>query len=240
MRSAFTDGFGALFSNTLLATVAALGFLAFTILVIDTLETAGGVPVGGLSGDAMNLFLSLTIAPLREEFGFRVLIIGLIAAFASIGKPWRSALKAIWRPSVAYEDVQNNTVTKAALGFALAASALTFGLVHVTSNSGWEIGKLPEAAYAGVVLGYIYIRYGFHAAVLVHWGIDYLGSVFAFFGQGAYGIPWTSDTGYFLQQVVTVDMIGVLGVSSFLVVSYLGIRWVLKRREEAASLRFEV
>jgi len=239
MRRAFADGPGALFSNTLLATLLSMGFLYFTILVIDTVETSGGIPVGGLSGDAMNLFASLTIAPLREEFGFRVLIIGTAAFLVSIARPAGPTLRAFWRPSASYEGVQRVGAPWAVIGFALLASSVMFGLLHIISGSGWEIGKLPEATFAGVVLGYLYIRYGFHVAVLVHWGIDYFGSVFAFFGQGVYGIPWTADNGYILQNVAVLDLV-VLGLASFLLVVYLGLRHYLRERSESAALGVEV
>ncbi len=230
LRGSFTEGFGTLLGNTFFVTLIATGFLAFSILVIDSLETSGGVPVGSLSGDAMQLLMSLTIAPLREELGFRMLIIGLVAVFVCLGKPWKTALKALWRPSASYEGEVNSTATQVALGVAVAVSSTAFGLVHIESGAGWQIGKLPEAAFAGLVLGYLYVRYGFHVAVLTHWGIDYLDSVYAFFGQGAFGIPWTSDNAYVLQQVVALDIVAFFGVASFLVVCYLGLRrWFAKR-----------
>ena len=224
LQSTFTDGLSGFLSNQLLVAIISTGFLAFTILMIDTLETSGGIPVGGLSGDALSLFVSLALAPLREEFGFRVLIIGLVALVLSLARPGGLTFRALWRPSAAYEGVVNLSLPWVALGFALAASSLVFGIAHVSSGSGWQIGKLPEAAYAGVVLGYLYIRYGFHVAVLVHWGIDFFGSVYSFFGQGAFGIPWTADNAYILQQIATADLVGVLGVASFLLVAYVGLQ----------------
>jgi membrane protease YdiL (CAAX protease family) len=239
LKEAFSEGFEKLFSNPLLVTIISTGFLYFTILAIDTVETSGGVPVGGLSGDAMNLFVSLALAPLREEFGFRLLIIGTVAFLVSALRPGGATVKAFWRPSASYEGVQRVALQWTAIGLALAASSLAFGLVHVTAGSGWEIGKLPEATFAGVVLGYMYIRYGFHVAVLMHWGIDYLGSVFAFFGQGAYGIPWTADNGYILQQVVQYDLLA-LGVASFLAVVFLGLQRYLLGKPGSKALAVEV
>jgi len=129
----------------------------------------------------------------------------------------------------------------AVLLVALAASSVAFGILHVSNGSGWAIGKLPEATFGGLVLGYLYIRYGLHMAVLTHWGIDYLGTVFAFFGQGAYGIPWGSSPGYILQQVTTANLswscpldgngcplVGIpaagIGLLSVILVAYAGLR----------------
>lgn len=236
-KRAFTEGFSAFFSNNLLVTLLATGFLAFTVLVVDSVETAGGIPIGSISGDPMELLLSLTVAPLREEFGFRMLMIGPIAALVALAVSRRAAPRALWRPSVCYEESPNfRTLAIVALGFGLFASSIVFGLAHIESNSGWEIGKLPEAAYAGVVLGYLYIKYGFHVAVLTHWGIDYFGSVFSLYGQGAYGIPWDSNSPFILQQLVNVDLLFLMGVASFLVVIYVGLQKIVRSRAEAAVI----
>lgn len=233
LRGTFTEGVGSLFRNTFFVTLISICFLGFTVLVIDSVETTGGVPVGNISGDAMQLFMSLTIAPLREEFGFRMILVGLPALLLCLGRGWTRALKSLWRPSASYEGDVNTTFQQVVLGAATVVSSVLFGVVHITSGAGWEIGKLPEAAIAGLVLCYVYIRYGFHVAVLTHWGIDYLDSVFAFFGQGAYGIPWTADNGYILQQVTAVDVVELFGVASFLAVCYLGLKGWLATRAAA-------
>jgi membrane protease YdiL (CAAX protease family) len=168
------------------------------------------------------LFFSNTSAPLIEEFGFRVCIIGAFALLLSTERSPRALLEALWRPASTYENEEIRAGKVYALSAVLVVSAIVFGLLHILSGSGWEIGKLPEATYGGLVLGYLYIRYGFHVAVLTHWGIDYLGSAFSFFGQGAYGIPWGSSPGYDLQQIVSLDLIKGIGLASFLLVLYLG------------------
>lgn len=224
LASTFREGFSGFFSNRLLVAVISIGFLVFTIGILDIFITSAGVPVGGISGDTLNLFFTLTIAPLREEFGFRFVMIGLLAAVACVGRPWKSLPSALWRPASLTENRPRELAVTGLLVAGLAISSITFGLVHILSGSGWQIGKLPEAAYAGLVLGYLYIRYGFHVAVLAHWGVDYLGTVYAFFGQGAYGIPYASDPGYVLQQVVSVDLLVLFGFGCFLVVMYAGLR----------------
>jgi CAAX prenyl protease-like protein len=235
LRGAFTEGVGSLFKNTFFVTLISICFLGFTILVIDSLETTGGVPVGSISGDAMQLLMSLTIAPLREEFGFRMLLVGVPAMALCLGRGWTRALKSLWRPSASYEGDVNTTRHQVVLAAFTVGSSLLFGWVHIANGGGWEIGKLPEAAFAGVVLSYVYIRYGFHVAVLTHWGIDYLDSVFAFFGQGVYGIPWTADNGYILQQITALDVVTLFGVASFLAVCYLGLKGWLVGRASAES-----
>jgi hypothetical protein len=214
------EGFDSFFRNNLLVTVISTGFLVFTASVVDLVETSAGVPVGGISGDPMQLIVGFSIAPLREELGFRVLLIGVTAFMIALGRPAKDVLRAVWRPSVLYEGKEAEYFVKPMLAVILAVSSVAFGAVHVLAGGGWDIGKLPEAAYAGLILGYLYIRYGFHVAVLVHWGVDYLGSVYALFGQGAYGIPWTSAVPFVAQQVVTADLLLLLGPACTILVGY--------------------
>jgi hypothetical protein len=217
------QGISALLSNDLVIIVVSIGFLTFTAYVVDILVAAGGVQIGGLTGDTLSLFFSTTSAPLIEEFGFRVCIIGIVALLLSKERSRRALLEALWRPASTYEKEEIRAGKVFALAAALVISAIIFGLLHILSGSGWEIGKLPEATYGGLVLGYLYIKYGFHVAVLTHWGIDYLLSAFSFFGQGAYGIPWGSTPGYALEQIVLLDLTMGIGLASFLLVVYLGV-----------------
>jgi hypothetical protein len=70
-------------------------------------------------------------------------------------------------------------------------------------------------------------------AVLAHWGVDYFGSVFAFFGQAAYGISWNSNSTEFLgQYLVDFDIVYLFGLASFLVVFYVGIKKLVAWRSK--------
>ena len=55
----------------------------------------------------------------------------------------------------------------------VAISSVLFGAAHVLLGAGWDIGKVSQAAAAGVALGVLYYKYGFAATVLLHWTIDY-------------------------------------------------------------------
>jgi membrane protease YdiL (CAAX protease family) len=137
--------------------------------------------------------------------------------------PRKEMMRTLWRPSRSYEHDAVKSEKILILGFALIGSAIAFGVVHLDPGLGWQVGKLPEAIYGGLVLGFLYIKYGFHIAVLTHWGLDYVGTVFAYFGKGAYGIPIDSSPGFALQQAVNLDLLGGIGLFSFLLVVYLGL-----------------
>jgi len=242
IASGFRNGVGDLLSNRAILTLVSIGFLVFTAGVIDEVMSFF-VPIGNpfVGGDDLLTFVGLALAPLREELGFRAILIGVAAVVVTLPRPGlpaketvKSALRTLWRPSVAYESIDNSTFTLVVIWAAGAFSAGAFGVCHVAcGGGGWEVGKLPEATYGGVVLAYLYIRYGFHVAVLAHWGIDYLPSVFAFYGQGVYRIPWNSSPGYVLQQVVASDLFGVFGVACVILVFYVGISklWSAERKK---------
>jgi hypothetical protein len=228
------NGFGEFLSNRALLTLVAIGFLVFTAGLIEEVVSVFA-PIGNpfISQDDLLTFVGLTLAPLREEFGFRALLIGVAAVIVTLSRPGSSTLRTLWRPSVVYEGVDNNTVTLVVIWTAGAFSAGTFGACHVAcGGGGWDFGKLPEAIYGGIVLAFLYIKYGFHVAVLAHWGIDYLPTVFAFYGQGAHGISWTSTPEYLLQQVVTADLLGIFGIGCLLVVAFIGATKLSERSRE--------
>jgi hypothetical protein len=231
IRKSLREGIGAVSSSPFFVMVISIGFLVFTASILDGLITGVGVPIGSISGDPLGVFLGFTISPLVEEVGFRVAIIGTVALILSIGRPWRNALGALWRPSKAVDGLAVGSGASIIIWAVTGVSSLTFGACHVAcGGAGWYIGKLPEAAYGGLVLGYLYVRYGFHVAVIAHWGVDYFGSAFAFFGQAVYGIPWNSGAGeYFAQYLVDTDLLFLFGLASFLLVAYLGIRKIFGR-----------
>ena len=130
-------------------------------------------------------------------------------------------LKALWRPSSAWEgvsggetEVYSAPTLKLLVYFLVALSSILFGLAHYLSGAGWDIGKVSEAALDGVALAYLYVRYGLHASIIFHWAVDYASNAFAFYGQAAYGISWTSNSVYSL--VPTIDIVFLLGLPGLL------------------------
>lgn len=233
IANAFRHGAGWLFRSPFLVTLISIGFLVFTATLADVIVTRSGIPIGGPSGDPLALLLGFTVAPLVEEFGFRVLMIGLVALAFSVWRPWKKALGALWRPSVALEGLAVGSATSIVIWVSVGISSAAFGACHLVCGGGqWDFGKIPEAAYGGVVLGVLYVKYGFHVAVLTHWGVNYLGSVYSFFGQAAYNIPWTTGitSEYVLQRIVDYDLLLLFGVACFIVVTYVGVMRLAYRR----------
>ena len=234
-REAFRTGIGALTSSPIIVILLSMGFLRFTLDVIAAISTAAAGPIGNpfSSFDLLLEFGSLTFAPLREELGFRLVLIGLVAFVLCIGKPLRQALRALWRPSAAYEGMLVGGAASTIIWLATVASAATFGVCHVNcgGSGGYNWSYFPAAAWGGLVLGYLYVKYGLHVAILTHWGIDYLGSVYAFFGQSAYGVSATSGTTEYVgQYVIDLYMVFLFGVACFVLVVYLSVMKQVRRR----------
>ena len=231
VRGSLKGGFGALMSSPFVVMITSIGFLAFTASMIDVVTSSAGIPIGSISGDPFSLFVGFAYAPLVEELGFRMVLIGLVALVLSFGKPWKEALGALWRPSKVMEGVAVGTGAGIIIWIAIGASAVAFGACHVVcGGAGWQIGKFPEAAFGGVVLGYVYVKYGFHVAVITHWGIDFFGSAFAFFGMAAYGVPWNSSTTEYVgQYLVDYDLLFLFGLASFVLVTYFAVMRVVRR-----------
>ena len=240
-RDAFSGGAGQLLKSPLFVVLVAIGFINFTGVVITSISQyflgSVGNPFGSV--DPLLEFGSLAMAPLREEVGFRVVLIGLVALVLSFGRPARTALKALWRPSVLFEGAAVGGVATAIFWAAFAGSAVTFGVCHVNcagGGGGWTWAKFPYALWGGVVLGYLYFRYGLHVAILTHWGVDYLGSAYSYFGQAAFGIPAGSTTTVYVgQYLLDFDVVFLIGVASFLLVAYLSVMRVIRRRTRRAG-----
>lgn len=185
IRSASTNGVGKLLDNSMLAMLIIFPIILWGTVGLSLIQQAGGVSTGNLPAiDPLLQFIELTIAPLREEIGFRVIPIGIVAliVIASKGRI-RDGILALWHPSsyLKKNDTPEQYKHHLYLMYAMiAVSAVLFGLAHVLLGAGWGPGKIASAAAAGVALGALYYVYGLPSAILLHWSIDYFLSVFTF------------------------------------------------------------
>jgi hypothetical protein len=238
IKSSAREGMGAFLRNPLTATIMILGATLLATTVLDLLQTSVGVQTGGLSGDAYSILYTLTLAPLIEEVGFRFFLIGVplvVVMFLMRGQLGRMA-KSLWRPSAAWEGIGAQDPGAAAVPFLklltyflMVLSSVMFGLAHYLSGSGWDIGKVSEAALDGFALAYLYFRYGLHASIIFHWIVDFASNAFAFYGQAAYGISWTANSSYSL--IPALDLIYIVGVPALFYIANLLLKRVMERRK---------
>ncbi len=146
---------------------------AFAILfvinnLIEILQERLGIEIGSLQRtDPLRDFTSYSLAPLTEEIGFRITIIGLVVIIMLTGKLKMSdLLKLLWHPKV------ENPSDKRYLYFVILGSAVIFGLAHIFG--GWKLGKFTEATFFGIFAGILYIKYSLIAPILLHWSFNYV------------------------------------------------------------------
>lgn len=171
-------------SVPLLANALFTGVMALLIF-----QESQGVPTGSPPAiDVYEFYFYLTYAAVFEEIAFRVLTVGLFEAILT----WRIAslmrlvksrfegtkifFKAMAFPHKTKEDL--GIISKGSSStlkfdrsewFILAWSSLTFGLAHLLSGYGWEIGKISQASIIGLAAGMLYIKFGFPASMIIHW-----------------------------------------------------------------------
>lgn len=195
IKNAFFRPFSRLFGSFLfvlpiLASMLLLGVIAVQYFQESTL----GIPTGepALPENSFETFFLLAYSPLIEEIGFRLSPIGLfliayvfwavkklVAEFSS-----KRLLKLFFVALVYPEKAKRmvglrNVEADGFRGISMAewvmvlVTSLIFGLAHLLSGIGWEIGKVTPTFIVGLVFGLAYLAYGFQAPILLHWFFNY-------------------------------------------------------------------
>jgi len=151
----------------------------FTFMIANLAGLTPTVPDSVADGEPGALLVQLAHASVWEELVVRVLLLGLpllvVEAVAGRGLP-----HAPWR----YLLGGKIEVNGAAVGF-LFFSATVFGLAHVP---GWDLWKFPPAFVTGLLLGYLFLRYGLHAAIVMHFLTDYFLATLVLGVPGGYAL----------------------------------------------------
>jgi membrane protease YdiL (CAAX protease family) len=240
-RSASREGIGALMRNPLCATVIILGASQVATVLLDLIQTSAGVSSGGLTGDPYTLLLSLILAPLVEEIGFRFFLIGVPLAILMLlfRADVRRIAKALWRPSAAWDGIGEGDpgepaarLIKLLVYLLVIVSSILFGAAHYLAGGGWEIGKVSEAALGGFALAYLYMRYGLHASIIYHWALDFGTNAFAFYNQANTGVSWSANTAYSL--IPALDTLLLVGLPGLLFFISLFFKWVNARSKDSS------
>jgi len=114
-------------------------------------------------------FFEITLSPISEELGFRVMLIGLpIFAFYSQKSSVKQFFKSLWNPS---ENLHITKPRKVLILIVLVG--IFFGASHVISGESWSIGKFVQATAGGIIIGWVYFKHGLVSSILVHWATNY-------------------------------------------------------------------
>jgi len=131
-------------------------------------ESFGIITVPPLGDNPLIQFFYVSLAPLLEEFVFRILLIGIPLFVLYSGRASFSYfLKCLWTPS------SLNILDSKKAFFVIAFVGIAFGFAHIAFGDSWTEGKFAQATAGGIILGYVYFRYGFVASLLIHWATNY-------------------------------------------------------------------
>jgi len=120
-------------------------------------------------------FFYVSLAPLIEEFVFRLILIGIpLFALYSNTSSVRHFIRCLWTPALL------NTFDVKKAVFLIIFVGVLFGFAHIAFEDSWSGGKFAQAAASGIILGWVYLRYGFVTSLLIHWATNYF--VFSFVG----------------------------------------------------------
>ena len=195
IRNAFLRPASRLLNNFLFALPILASMLLLAVIGIHYFqESAFGVPTGepALPENPFETFFLLAYSPLIEEVGFRLSPIGLflIVYVFWAGKKGvaqlssKQLLKLFLVAPIYPEEAKRmvglkNVDDDGFRGISIAewimvlATSLFFGLAHLLSPIGWEIGKVTSTFMVGFVWGLAYLAYGFQAPILLHWYFNY-------------------------------------------------------------------
>ena len=147
----------------------------FTILILVSAvinivqESIGITTEPPIAENDLMQFFDVSKAPLIEEIGFRVLLIGVpLFAIYSYKSSAKHFFKSLWNP---YANLHVDNKNKAIALIVLVA--VFFGIAHIISGEAWSSGKFAQAAASGIIIGWVYFRYGLAPALLIHWSTNY-------------------------------------------------------------------
>lgn len=178
LSNMMSRGWRGLRGNALVNMVTWFSILIVASVAIEAVQQAFGVKIEAPpSGNDLVRYFQLGISPLTEEAGFRVLLIGIpLFLMYSHSASWKAFFRSLWRPSryLGIERYNRPMILIITIG-------LLFGVAHIVSGTPWSPGKVTQATLAGVIIGWVYVRYGFAPAVLIHWATNYFVFSYLFF-----------------------------------------------------------
>jgi hypothetical protein len=167
-------------------------------------------------------FLGVSIAPIIEEAGFRVILIGIpLFLFYSHRLSGRLFLKSLWNPSANLSITNHRRAV-----VIIVLVGIFFGAAHVMSEQ-WSQGKFAQAAMSGIILGWAYYRYGFVVALLTHWATNYVIFSYGYLVSMVNEIRFAESFSHSLIQTIEVLFV----ITGVLSIAIMSIRYRQKKLE---------
>ena len=157
-------------SNYVIAITKWFSILILISIIIDFIQQGFGIVTVPPSVDNnLAQFLYVSLSPIVEELGFRVILIGLpLFVFYSHKLSLIHFFKSLWNPNRNLHIYDFRKIL-----FLIVLVGIFFGLAHIITGEPWSEGKFAQATASGIILGWLYFRFGLIPAILVHWGTNY-------------------------------------------------------------------
>ena len=156
-------------SNYMIGVTKWLSILILISAIINFVQEGFGIEtIPPLDDNDLIQFFYVSLAPLIEEFGFRLILIGIpLFALYSHKSSIKYFVRCLWTPN----SLQIHDNKKAIL--LIVFVGVLFGFAHIAFGESWSEGKFAQASASGIILGWVYMRYGFIASLLIHWAMNY-------------------------------------------------------------------
>jgi hypothetical protein len=157
-------------SNYLVSVIKWFAILIVVSGIIEFIQSSIGITIEPpVQSDVLIQFFWVTAAPISEEIGFRIMLIGIpLYLIYSQKTSIKLFFKSLWHPS----RTLNIFESKKAI-ILIVIVGLFFGVAHIISGEPWSIGKFAQASASGIIIGWVYYKHGFPSALLVHWSTNY-------------------------------------------------------------------
>ena len=156
-------------SNYMFAMTKWLSILILISALINFIqESFGIITVPPLGDNNLIQFFYVSLAPLLEEFIFRIILVGIPLFVIYSGRAsLRYFLKCLWNPT------SLNIINSKKAIFIIVFVGIGFGFAHIAFSDSWSEGKFAQATAGGIILGWVYFRYGIVVSLLIHWATNY-------------------------------------------------------------------
>jgi len=157
-------------TNYMVAVTKWFSILILVSAIINFIQEGFGIStIPPIVENDLIQFFYVTLAPITEELAFRVILIGLpLFAFYSHRTSVKHFFKSLWRPSSNLDIYESRRPI-----ILIIIVSVFFGLAHIISGEPWSSGKFLQATVSGIILGWLYFRFGLISAILVHWATNY-------------------------------------------------------------------
>ena len=216
-------------SNYMITITKWFSILILMSIIIDFIQQGFGIVTIPPSVDNnLAQFLYVSLSPIVEELGFRVILIGLpLFVFYSHKLSVKHFFKSIWNPNCNLHIYDSRKIL-----FLIVLVGIFFGLAHIMTGEPWSGGKFAQATVSGIILGWLYFRFGLITAILVHWGTNYF--IFSYANFISQINEMTIEAAFSHPLINTMEMLFL--ISGIFSVSVLLITYFNSKKEQTLKI----